>query len=394
MLAWIWKKLEQLLDTVIDPLWKRVLALPWAGRLAILVFCAAILAVGLHWKDTQQFLDTGARIVAVTLHSGHEGMPLSHDYRRRVKEGTARLATSLEADLSSRDNPFGQELGPWAPAQMVIALKGISLFQPETLAAYFHSQADSECPCWREFPRNKEKSPRHLLVSGWVLFALAHLNSAASPDQVRFMLDVQSDEGWWPMFLYPEPERRENASTYATAFSLLALNELLTRNLISREQIDTVNDTNRRGNSWLVRYRASGQARWWDYPLSSHRKISQSLSGLVIYTLHRLGKASFVELDRQWLAELPQSLPSADACEISLVYTVTLDGTYPDHNCQLPLPWLMVATTDAYPNGTLMQKATAMAWVKRVLDETTILHSETLGENWKRLKFSFHLSTS
>jgi hypothetical protein len=217
-----------------------------------------------------------------------------------------------------------------------------------------------------------------------VLFALAHLNSAPSPDKVRFLLDVQSDEGWWPMFLYPKPERRENASTYATAFSLLALNELLSRQLLSPEQIDPVNDTIRRGSSWLLGRRISGQARWWDYPLSGNRKISLSLSGLVIYTLHHLSKDSFVELDRQWLAELPESLPSADACEISLVWTVTLDGPYQDHNCQLTLAWLLAATADAYPRGTWIQKATAIAWVERVLNETNILQSETLPENWKR----------
>jgi hypothetical protein len=264
---------------------------------------------------------------------------------------------------------------------MVIALQGDSLFRPEKLATYFDSQADPACSCWREFPRTR--APRHILVSGWVLFALAHLNLAASPDKVQFILDVQSDEGWWPMFLYRE-ERRENASTYATAFSLLALNELLSRHLLSPEQIDPVNDTIRRGNSWLISHRAPDQARWWDYPHSSQRKIFQSLSGLVIYTLHRLGKTSFVELDRQWLAELPESLPAADACEIPLYWTVTLDGPYQDHNCQLPLPWLLGATADAYPNGTLIQKVKAITWVERVLDETKILHSETIPENWKR----------
>jgi hypothetical protein len=128
MLAWSWKKLEQLLDTVVDPLWKRVLGLPWVGRLAILVCCAVALAAGAYWKEAQHFLATGARIVTVTLRSSHDGIPLSSDYRRRVKEGATRLATSLEADLSSRDNPFVQELGPWAPAQMVIALKDISFW--------------------------------------------------------------------------------------------------------------------------------------------------------------------------------------------------------------------------------------------------------------------------
>jgi hypothetical protein len=377
MLAWIWKKLEQLLDTLVDPLWKRVLALSWAGRLTILVFCAATLAVGLHWKDTQHFLTTGAQIVAVTLHSGHNGMPLSDNYQRRVKGGIERLAASLEADLSSRN--YSLE-GSWAPAQVVIALKGISLPQPETLATFFHSRADPACSCWKEFPESQ--APRHILVSGYVLFALAHLNSPASSDQVRFMLGVQSGEGWWPM--YPSAGRPDNASTYATAFSLLALNEHLNRKLISPEQDDEVKDAIMRGSSWLVKNRASGQARWWDYPLSSNRKVSEGLSGLVIYTLLRLGRTTNFLLDRQWLAELPESLPSADACEIRVVWTETLDGRQADHSCKITLAWLLLATANAYPNGSRMQKAKAVTWVKRVLDETNILHSETLPENWKR----------
>jgi hypothetical protein len=144
MQSWIIKKLEQLLETLVDPLWKWILALPWASRLAILVFCAATLALCLHWKNTQQFLDTGIRIVAVTLHGGDHSMPLSSYHLRRVEEGIARLDTSLQADLSiSRDNPFGRELGPWTPAQVVVALKEISLRKPEKLAMYFHSQAVS-----------------------------------------------------------------------------------------------------------------------------------------------------------------------------------------------------------------------------------------------------------
>ena len=148
----ITNKLEQLFSSLIDPVWTWVLRLPWTGRLAILLVTAAASVASFNWKETQHVLDTVAPIAAVALHYDFSSMPLSDDYVRGASEGVQRLATSLEADLSTKDNLFAQEPGPWTPAQIVVALGETWAFQPENLIAYFRSQAELTCSCWKEFP--------------------------------------------------------------------------------------------------------------------------------------------------------------------------------------------------------------------------------------------------
>lgn len=390
MFDWMKKKLEQLLDSLVDPLWQKVLALSWFGRLAILVLSVAIFATVLHWKDAHRYVAIGAKIFIVTLHGDHGGIPLSNSYLERVKESISRLTISLEADLANRIVSGNMaEPGAWTPAQVVVALNGITPSDShQSIVTFFRNRQDPACFCWREFMQ--QESPRHILASAWVLLALAQLNAPILPDEVRFMLNMQSGEGWWPM--YPSLGRQDYASTYTTSHSLLALNEILRQNLItSPELIKAVTNAIRKGSGWLVSTRSPSQARWWDYPYSGNREISEGISGLVIHTLHRLGKTGYIELDRLWLEELPSTLPMVGDCGLYPVWATTLDGDQVDISCKLPLVWLLAGTVDSYRNGTVYQKAKTIVWVETVLDKTNILNSETISTVWKRAEILISL---
>jgi hypothetical protein len=62
----------------------------------------------------------------------------------------------------------------------------------EVVRSYFRNNQKIECNCWYESPGY----PPHVAISGWVLFALAQLNSPATEAQVKFFLKEQKPEGW------------------------------------------------------------------------------------------------------------------------------------------------------------------------------------------------------
>lgn len=377
MIDWLIKKLTQLLDTLLDPLWRRALVLPWPGRVAILALLSGALLVSLHLQRAGHYLAIASRLPTAMQHSADKSMRLSSDYQARIADSVARLATSLESSVARINKP---DYGNWAPAQLAVSLNGLPEIRPEVVSQLLQARADPSCGCWREFAQ--ARSPRNVLVSGWVLFALGRLGLPAASEQLAFLTEAQKDEGWWPV--YPSEDREEYASTYATAWAMLGLNEQLHRRQVPARQIEGVTEAVRRGSSWLVNHRIPDRARWYDYPFDVDRRISESLSGLVIYTLHQVGTLDLQDIDRQWLGGLPPSPPKAETCEVRNVWTDTLDGPQMEAYCQLTLPWQLIATTHAYGHGTAMQKAVAMIWVEDVLNETDILHSETIKGDWIR----------
>jgi hypothetical protein len=96
-------------------------------------------------------------------------------------------------------------------------------------------------------------------------------------------------------------------------------------------------------------------------------------------------KTSIDRLDQAWLENLPQTIPLSIEYEIADRYINTADGRIRDGIRQLRLPWLIIATVDAYPNGTLTQRVVATRWIERALNETDLLQIGAGGPlNWNR----------
>ena len=49
---------------------------------------------------------------------------------------------------------------------------------------------------------------------------------------------------------------------------------------------------------------------------------------------------------------------------------------------QITLPWMLIATVDAYPNGTIFQKARARNWINAALSKHSVLTADANTENW------------
>jgi hypothetical protein len=130
----------------------------------------------------------------------------------------------------------------------VVSMNDVLYERRDAIFGYFTSNMDPSCACWREWA-NSKNIPRHMLVTGWVIYALAHLNYPVASETIKFVLEQQTEAGAWPMFLYSEREQRqENSSTYASAHIILALNELMARKLLASEQVNQVHISIKRGN--------------------------------------------------------------------------------------------------------------------------------------------------
>jgi hypothetical protein len=294
--------------------------------------------------------------------NGEPRPPLSANVLTNLQSNIDMLASVLRekgADMGKRP-----ELNAWAIAQIWLALDGLDpdvANGGERLRAFMRSTRDSNCRCWRE----TEDKPAHSLATAWVLYALAHYGQPATSEEIEEVLKRQGDTGWWAMFRSSLPDER-NASTSATAWTVLALHHQLEKNLIAAEQRDAVKQAIERSVRWLTRRAVVGAARWTEYPPEQtfERGLDYlAASALVIHTLHVVAGAR--DFDNLWLDRLPQRVPGPIENEVAKGYVFLDNGQFTlDDVRHYPFPWMLRATVEAYQSGTTAQRARALLWLE------------------------------
>jgi hypothetical protein len=370
------KYVDQLIDSIVAPVWERVKALSLAGRACVLALLLAAAWLGGHFDKVSALLSQAPRVARVA-RSDSATPPLSRRDRAKLRDAISRLAASLEPEVSYAGTQYREA---WPIAQVTVALQGLSGVDSARAGDFLESQTDSVCGCWRQIP--SAASPQNVAITGWVIFALTSVGYHLNTKQLLFLLSNQHAGGWWPMF--PTSEREEYGSTYATAWSLLALNEQLRKSFVPSDDTARVRLAIKHGYGWLISQHASKSARWKDYPNSTAGKVSESISGLVLHVLHHVAGSDLQSMDQVWLTGLPAEIPGPATEEVSGLWINTREGLFQDVSSQYRLPWLLVGTADAYPAGTWTQKASALGWIERALKETSILHAETIRETWIR----------
>ena len=289
---------------------------------------------------------------------------LSEETRRAVRDKASQLARAVEGRVVSKGLIQGDA---WTSAQILVALKENHpeyrvRARPGSIAKHFRSIAGPECACWRRVPAGN--FPSHLGVTSWTLWGLACYGIGAHSTEIDFLLSAQGPEGGWPLFAGADP--RQFASSYATAAAILALHEQSAREKdpARRERITAAVS---RGAGWL-RSRASGRARWADYPDSPEKKEHLGLSGFVLFALHRTGTPGLAALDREWMSQLPDETPALLADEASGRKVWVGKRAYPDDTLYRTLPWTIVATVHAYPNASTFGKVRGTWWLARALE--------------------------
>jgi hypothetical protein len=211
-----------------------------------------------------------------------------------------------------------------------------------------------------------------------MMLAKKDLGKPLSDAQLEFILKNQSPEGWFPA--YPYPADSQNALTYPTAIILWGLTEQLRHNLISPKYREKVQNAVNKGVGWILETRKikTGNFLWNDCP--NQPEITQTpsagLDGTVILMLHKAAEANLEipnlpaelkEIDSEWLDNL-SLMP-----DVPLEYKVdgrctneTVDGGIMDRTIRFSIPWSIIATVKAFPNGTDWQKAVAAKWLESI----------------------------
>jgi hypothetical protein len=85
--------------------------------------------------------------------------------------------------------------------------------------------------------------------------------------------------------------------------------------------------------------------------------------------------------------------------KIQYLFGRTLNIWFKDKDChwcqvgftQIKLPWLLIATADAYANGSLLQRVKALSWIEQVLAQDGVTNSDTEPDNWWRAEVLYAL---
>jgi hypothetical protein len=352
------KRLEPIAQRV-APAWNRLgprtKRAPWRVALVAAVVLAMLLAM----------LGGGARFGRALFAFGRIA-PLPSDVRLAVREQAKQLAAGLDARLDKKRR-LARMAG--VSARMLIALtENDPAYAGEVSAKavekFFRSVAGPECFCWRKAP--DARYPDNVGVTAWVLWALAGYRIPAHRGETEFLLSSQRRDGAWAQFSAVKQERF--ASTYATAAAVVAL-EAQSKLEHDPAQSERVARAVQSGATWLQSGVDAGQARWADYPAwpdAAERKRFLGLSGFALFALHRAGAQGLAALDRDWLRHLPAELPAAGGEAPGKPVRI---GTrsYTDDTRYYDLPWAVLATVLAYPNGSLFDKVAAMRWLERQL---------------------------
>ena len=104
-----------------------------------------------------------------------------------------------------------------------------------------------------------------------------------------------------------------------------------------------------------------------------------------MHALHLTASDSINQLKKEWLHDLPSKIPTAGDASQSYVWIKLRAGApFKDDYVQIALPWMLIATADAYTAGTYVERTRTLLWMERALYQESVLHADTQVENWWR----------
>lgn len=309
-------------------------------------------------------------------------IPLSREARENAEQSVRQLMPVVRGQFGLMTS---RAITPWEMAQNSVALPRSELIPAEVFVGYVRGHAHAACSCWAEL-LDKPDDAKGVFISGWMLAALARYRVAATPAELKFLLDNQDADGWWPIF--PVADAPQFASAYATAWAILGLQQQRSRQLLPASSQAAVDAAIRQGVAWLLKVRQG--ARWKFYPLDPASKVSIGVSGTVLYALHAVDAAGLEAIDADWLDNLPPEVVGESETEYRVVPTQPVAATNAIE--MIRLPWALAATAEAYPSGNLRQRAAALRWAETVLNDPRVARAAEIEKrSWWRSELLFAL---
>jgi hypothetical protein len=347
-------------------------------------------------------------------------VPLSDQQQRLLASRIGYLRDKVKDEFAdhfdqSKLKSNSSRYTAWTLAQCALALADDPevVLAPERLAAFVRDRSRqlSSCDCWQEFTTD-QSSPQHILISSWIVYALARHRQAPTLREVQFLQETQDGTGGWTMFPMPYGVvadvdlPRPQGSSFATSWAVLALHEILKRDLIKDEAARE--DIKRRAKHGVQFFldntnREAANKLWTLYPgWRGATRVSLGTSGLAIFALHRYldeipapdkepYEESLKQADQALLNALPSPVPPLDAADgynLKLPYKAVAHTaaaglgkkktapvaavsatpeTRIDSVQSLVLPWLLIGLQDAYANGTYLQRVKALKFLQEAL---------------------------
>jgi hypothetical protein len=388
MFEYILKKLEPLLDSIVDPLIAALKKLPLIVLIIVVSIISAIFVAAYHYRDLLISVSYTAIYVPRVL-TNSSSIPFSSDISTHMVSTQHRLLLTMDMDLDEISRDI---LTPWSAAQAVVAADKSKL-DVQHIVEFINSGKAPTCECWAETP-DRSREFRNPFIAGWILYAFAEMGILSSKATLETLLAEQQVGGWWSTF--PANNDRQYASTYTTAWVLLGLSKQKQKGYVSADQISAVDKALIRGTQWLLS--ARNHARWKNYPYLTADEASQSesISGVVLHAINNVIDVGALQLDKEhlnkeWLEKLPDRIVTAGETEKFYIGIPTKSGWAFDHFEQLPMPWLTVATVDAFPSGNVLQRAKALKWLENVLDDESVSSSDSRN-NWWRAELLYSLN--
>ncbi len=261
----------------------------------------------------------------------------------------------------------------WSIANYVAALQisGIKLDSSRIDKAF--NEMATENGCWKE-----EQFSCKMIISGWVMLAKAELKKPILTNQLDFVLNNQSPDGWFPA--YPSDGSKQNAATFPTAFILLGLVTQYNSGQLTGENRERARVAITKAAEWLMSTeRASGANGIWSDCPNVDREVYMStpgLDGAVIVSLHAVNESSIEvegltsrlqEIDSRWLRELWETRNFQIGHHDNGRCVTTMEGGgVMDRSMRFTIPWMIAATTYSFRNGTPWEKAIAQRWIATI----------------------------
>jgi hypothetical protein len=383
-MEYIQNKFTQLAESLLEPVWAWVMVRSWMFRACVLALGGVIFLAWYKPGIVSENYRLGISTLKVAMaDEGH--IALDSGTKEKLSSATKRLENTVKSDLTHFAG-----LVPWSIAQAIVAVEeGEQPTRPayaQNAISRIRGNETGRCFCWAEVP-SKDTNEVAMVIAGWVMLAFSDLGEPISDGEVAYILGAQKAEGWWPTFRDKTDETF--ASTYSTAWIVLGLAEMSRRELISSAMRSQVEGAIARGVSWLQMTRTDS-VKWKPYPNMAKSEESDSISGLVFHTLHVADPSGMRVLDRDWLSGLREP-PKALDIEFNNVELRGSNIERIDHFSQIKLPWMLIATIDAYPSGDIFQKGRARNWIDAALSEHGVLTADASTNNWWRAELLYAL---
>lgn len=391
MLEFFLRKLEPFIAPVFDALIIWFLRLRWRAKLAAISLTA--LAAGtiyLPEGTTGSALTRLYYIQKVML--SWDGLPLSSDTVKGVSSAKQIFVASIVDDLAQIGSETS-DVTAWAAAQELLAIDGIrTAVDSERTIGFVYASRSGVCACWTEVPSHSD-SLQLAHISGWVFAALGAFSKKADPEFVSYLLDQQNEDGWWTTF--PVNANRDYASTYATAWAIIGLISQKNSGAIDGERDARIDAALKRASLWL-RSVSNGRGRWKTYPYleeESDNPESDSVSGLIVHALNLSMPSNVEDINLQWLESLSNESLKNDREYFHVEIKIPGEAdTAIDHFLQLKIPWMVIATVDAFYTGDIFQRSRAAEWLERALSDHRLLKDYERERGWWKAEALYALN--